>query len=297
MSKNTPLTLPSEPKQPSKAPISPLTNPIYVGTMGWNYPDWMGVFYPANTPLRDSLTAYSRTFSSVEIDSTFYGTPREAQVVRWHQMTPPDFVFCPKVPRLITHDMALKEVDAPLAEFLRVMENLKEKRGAILFQFPPTFTRADLPQLEALLPKLEELGMGGERFAMEFRHRSLIGEDVSALLSEHNIALASADIVNMPRRFEVTTDFIYMRLIGKHGAYNHHKHTQTDKSEFVERWAGVLRSQHERFERAYVFCNNDYEGYSPATCNRLKAALGLPVIEPVVEVQGSLFQEADVQGN
>lgn len=185
--------------------------------------------------------------------------------------------------------MALKDVEAPLSEFLRVMAKLEEKRGAILFQFPPTFTRAELPQIEALLPKLSALGVGGERFAMEFRHRSLIGEDVSALLSEHGVALASADIANMPRRFEATSDFVYMRLIGKHGAYPHHRHTQTDKSAFVERWAGVLRSQQERFERAYVFCNNDYEGYSPATCNRLKAALGLPVVEPVVEVQGSLF--------
>ncbi len=275
---------------PLEPETTPLAIPVHIGTMGWSYDDWVSTFYPANTPLRESLTSYSRAFSAVEIDSTFYGTPRETQVLRWYQSTPAHFVFCPKVPRLITHDAHLKDVDAPIAEFLRVMANLKEKQGAILFQFPPTFTRAELGNLEALLPKLAELGTGTERFAMEFRHRSLIGEDVSQLLSEHNVALASADIVNMPRRFEVTSHFVYLRLIGKHGQYDHHRHTQTDKSEHLTRWANVLRQQQSRFECAYIFCNNDYEGYSPTTVNRLKSLLGLPVTEATTtEVQGSLF--------
>lgn len=273
---------------PAQEP-EPLSVPLYIGTMGWSYEDWSGTFYPNRTPLRESLPVYSQAFDAVEIDSTFYGTPRESQVHKWYQSTPEGFRFCPKVPRLFTHDMALRDVEVPLAEYFRVMSQLKEKCGAILFQFPASFTRNELSNIENLLPKLESLCVEGQRFAMEFRHRSLITSDVSDLLRSHNVALVSADYVGMPRRFELTTDFVYLRLIGKHGSFEHHKETQTPKQEHLERWAEVLRSNQSHYERAYVFCNNDYEGYSPATCNRLKTLLGQNVRTAPAEIQGTLF--------
>ncbi len=268
---------------------APLAVPLYIGTMGWNYADWSGVFYPTRVPLRESLPIYAQTFDAVEIDSTFYGTPRQTQVQKWYQTTPVSFRFCPKVPRLLTHDMGLRDVEVPLAEYLRVMSSLKEKCGAILFQMPPSFTRNELSALETLLPKLGGLQQEGQRFAMEFRHRSLITSDVSELLRSHNVALASADYFGMPRRFELTTDFVYLRLIGKHGSFENHKETQIPKQEHLQRWAEVLRNNQSHYERAYIFCNNDYEGYSPATCNRLKTLLGQSVRNAPSEVQGTLF--------
>ena len=268
---------------------TPLTVPVQVGTMGWGYNDWLGPFYPAGSTSRDYITLYAKAFDAVEIDSTFYGTPREAQVKHWRKVTPEGFVFCAKVPRSITHEMRLIEAEAPMAEFVRVMRLLGEKRGPMLLQFPPDFTRAELDALAAFLPKLRDLADPDARFAAEFRHRSLIGEDVSALLREHGVALAAADYPMMPKRFEVTTDLLYMRLIGRHGAYTRHDHSQADRTPELRRWADALRAHQERFVHAFVFCNNDYEGYAPVTANRFKALLGLPTIPRPPEPQGTLF--------
>lgn len=55
----------------------------YLGTMGFSYKDWIGVFYPQGLPVRDYLNYYSRIFNAAEIDSTFYGIPKEETVQRW----------------------------------------------------------------------------------------------------------------------------------------------------------------------------------------------------------------------
>jgi uncharacterized protein YecE (DUF72 family) len=268
---------------------TPRANPIRVGTMGWGYVDWSGVFYPTETPSRDYIALYARSFDTVEIDSTFYATPKEAQVKHWGNLTPESFLFCPKVPRQITHDLRLVNAQEPLAEFVRVLGLLGPKRGPMLLQMPPDFTRHELDALQAFLPTLRELNDPTARFAIEFRHRSLIGSDVSALLSEHGVALANADYAPMPRRFEITADFVYLRLIGRHGAYLQHRESQADRTPDMKRWAAALRENQSRLSAAFVFCNNDYEGYSPVTANRFKALVGLPVCQPPSDAQGCLF--------
>src|SRR5690349_9546919 len=80
---------------------SPSIVPISVGTMGWSYTDWNGVLYPDGAENQEWLRLYARTFDTVEIDSTFYGTPRRSVVTHWLQSTPDSFVFCSKVPRTI----------------------------------------------------------------------------------------------------------------------------------------------------------------------------------------------------
>ncbi len=257
--------------------------------MGWNYTDWNGSFYPKQTAMRDTLGVYSRAFDAVEIDSTFYGTPRVPQVQRWYQTTPAHFLFCPKVPRLLTHDMGLRDIEVPLRNFFETLAHLKEKRGAILFQMPPSFGRENLDALEELLPRLDSLRTGEEQFAFEFRNRTLIGSEVSEMLRTYSVARVAADYVGMPRRFEITADFVYMRLIGRHGDFEQHKTTQRDRASEIDTWAKVLIANQEAYQRAFVFCNNDYEGYSPATCNRLQERLGLQSKPAPQEIQGSLF--------
>ena len=222
----------------------------------------------------------------------FYGTPRESQAKAWAQAAPDDFRFCPKVPRLVTHELRLVDAQEPLAEFVRVMGLLGRKRGPMLLQFPPDFTRQELPALERFLPVLDDIREwdAAARFAVEFRHRSLIGPDVSALLQKsHNVALAAVDYAPMPRRFELTADFVYLRLIGRHGAYPHHRASQADRTPDLARWANVLRENASRFASAFIFCNNDYEGYSPLTADRMLDLLGQSVPAAPAPVQGSLF--------
>jgi len=215
-------------------PPEPLTIPVHVGTMGWSYADWNGPFYPAAGPGKQAITLYARAFDTVEIDSTFYGTPRETTVRQWADAAPPGFLFCPKVPRMITHDAGLRKVGVPLEGFVATMALLREKRGPILIQMPPGFTRDQLPELQAFLPLLTQLSDKTARFAIEFRHRSLIGADVADMLADYGVALVAADIAGMPKRLELTTDFAYLRLIGKHGAFAQHRAPPANRP----RWDG-----------------------------------------------------------
>ena len=267
----------------------PLTIPVHVGTMGWSYADWNGPFYPAAGPGKQAITLYAQAFGAVEIDSTFYGTPRETTVRQWVDSTPPNFVFCPKVPRLITHDAGLRKVGPPLEEFTATMALLGEKRGPMLIQMPPSFTRDQLADLKAFLPLLTQLSDKTARFAIEFRHRSLVGIDVADLLAEHGVALVAADYPGMPKRLELTSDFTYLRLIGKHGAFDHHREPQADRTNEIARWTDALRLNQSHLKAAYIFCNNDYQGYAPATVNTVRQNLGLGAIEKPPEIQGSLF--------
>ena len=275
--------------QDKTPPGEPLTIPVHVGTMGWSYADWNGPFYPAAGPGKQAITLYARAFGAVEIDSTFYGAPRETTVRQWVDSTPSDFVFCPKVPRLITHDAGLRKVGPPLEEFVATMALLREKRGPMLIQMPPSFTRDQLPDLKAFLPLLTQLSDKTARFAIEFRHRSLIGTDVADLLAAYGVALVAADYPNMPKRLELTSDFTYLRLIGKHGAYDHHRELQADRAAEIARWTDALRANQSHIKAAFIFCNNDYQGYAPATVNTVRHNLGLGSIKKPPEIQGSLF--------
>jgi uncharacterized protein YecE (DUF72 family) len=176
-----------------------------------------------------------------------------------------------------------------MEDFVATMALLREKRGPTLIQMPPSFTRDELPVLRTFLPLLTQLSDKTARFAIEFRNRSLLGTDVADLLAEHGVALVAADYPAMPKRLELTTDFVYMRLIGKHGAYDHHCELQADRSTEIARWTAALRANQSHITAAYIFCNNDYEGYGPGTVNKVRRDLGLAAIEKPPETQGSLF--------
>ncbi len=265
------------------------TVPAHIGTIGWGYSDWNGVFYPDSVPMKQALPHYARTFNSVEIDSSFYGTPKVATVQNWAKSVPDDFIFCPKTPRLITHDLGLIDAEEPFRHFVRTMSHLGEKRGPMLIQFPPSFTASNLPDLKVFLKVLKTLEDPTARFALEVRHRSLLTEELYDLLREYGIAFVSIDYDGMPRRFEVTADFVYVRLLGKHDSFMLHNKVQGERQDSIEKWAGLFKKNLDRYKELFLYSNNDYEGYSPSTSNRMKALLGLPVSEPVVDVQGSLF--------
>ena len=61
---------------------------IWIGTSGYNYPEWKGTFYPADLPASKMLAFYSARFPTVEINYTFYRLPTEKLVAGWAAGTP-----------------------------------------------------------------------------------------------------------------------------------------------------------------------------------------------------------------
>src|SRR5213080_5337099 len=75
---------------------------LLLGTSGWSYPEWVGVFYPTST--ESKLKHYTQVFPTAEIDSTFYAFPQPGTVLGWNRFSPKEFIFCAKIPQIITHD-------------------------------------------------------------------------------------------------------------------------------------------------------------------------------------------------
>ncbi|MGH2538726.1 MAG: DUF72 domain-containing protein [Candidatus Promineifilaceae bacterium] len=244
-----------------------------LGTMGFSYKDWSGAFYPETLAPRDYLAHYAHYFDAVELDSTFYGTPRPEVVERWAAVTPPSFKFCAKTPREISHELRLAGAADAMNAFLRVMRLLGDKLGVILIQLPPDLSFDHIHTLAVFLRGLPT----DLRYAVEFRHRSWNATATAQLLETQRVCWASTDYIHLPQRVYMTTDFLYVRWIGRHGRYTPKDHERVDLTRRLEAWWADIRGRLNGVHTLYGFFNNDYAGFAPATANRFKAILGLPV--------------------
>jgi uncharacterized protein YecE (DUF72 family) len=244
---------------------------IRVGCSGWNYAHWRnGVFYPPRCPARLWLDYYARHFDTVEVNATFYRLPTAKAVQGWVDQAPDDFCFAVKMSRYVTHVKRLRDLPPSLELFYGRIEPLvrSPKLGPVLWQLPPTFRRDDARLAEALA----QLPPG--RHCFEFRHPSWFADEVMALLREHDVALVIGDRpeVNAFQTHDLTADWTFVRFHagtrGRRGNYSERE---------LEEWAERLLSWPVR--EAFVYFNNDWEGFAIRNALRLRELLGatLPV--------------------
>ncbi|MCG3209139.1 MAG: hypothetical protein FOGNACKC_02758 [Anaerolineae bacterium] len=257
----------------------------YLGTVGYSYKDWDGVFYPAGAPGRSYLAHYSQIFNAVELDSTFYGTPPVERVKQWAATVPEGFKFCPKTPRLITHELRLVSARAEMQHFLDTIKYFEGALGAVLIQLPPSFSAAEFDNLAAFLDILP----GDVDFALEFRHLSWFIPETVTLLRGRNICWTSTAYLDLPKQIALTTNFQYIRWLGQHGQFEQKDRVQLDVLPQLEWWWAHIQPNLERVHTLYGFFNNDFSGHSPATCNQFKKLVGLPAVYPEIPQQGKLF--------
>ena len=257
----------------------------YLGTMGFSYQDWVGVFYPQAMKVRGFLSHYSRFFNAVEIDSTFYGTPRAATVKRWAAVTPAEYRICVKTPRLITHDKSLIDTHREMGQFIEVMRGLGPKLGVILIQFPPSFGFDQQPALAEFLGDLPV----SLKYAVEFRHQSWYRVETAELLREHQVCWAGTEYPGLPRGVTKTADFLYIRWVGQHGRLEKFDREQIDVTANMKHWLENLEPLAGGEVEIYGFFNNDYSGFAAGTCNRFKGMLGIPTSNLKPPQQGRLF--------
>src|SRR5690242_11624762 len=165
---------------------------VWVGTSGYNYPEWRGSFYPEKFPTSKMLAYYAERFDTVEVNYTFYRIPTPALLDGWARGTPETFNFTLKAPRRITHDSNLRRCEELTQNFCRTAQTLGSKLGVLLFQLPPTLKRDD-----AVLAEFLELLPDGTRAAFEFRHESWHDDATFELLRKRDIALCIADSEKM----------------------------------------------------------------------------------------------------
>jgi uncharacterized protein YecE (DUF72 family) len=232
---------------------------IWVGTSGYNYPEWKGSFYPSNLSAAKMLPYYADRFPSVEINYTFYRMPTEKLVGGWAAQTPSPFKLTLKAPRRITHDSRLKDCAETTGAFCRVAQTLGDKLGALLFQLPPFFKK-DLAVLDAFLETLP----AGSPAAFEFRHVSWLDEDVYGRLERRNVALCVADSEKLSTPVRVTADYGYFRL-----------RDEGYKPDDIRKWGDTIANATASCREVYVYFKHEEEGKGPEFAKLLMSHLGL----------------------
>ena len=230
---------------------------FWIGTSGYNYPEWRGSFYPEKLPAAKMLPYYAECFTTVEINYTFYRTPNEKILAGWSHETPEGFRLTLKAPKRITHIAKLRDCSELLQYFLKTAATLGPKLGAILFQLPPYFSK-DLTVLDQFLALLTP----GLCAAFEFRHASWMASEVFARLRARNLALCVADSKKLSTPLEITASYGYFRLRDE-------GYTPDDLS----RWAAKIRTSAAACDDVYVYFKHEEAGKGPQFARLLREAL------------------------
>ena len=232
---------------------------IHVGTSGWNYGHWRGVFYPEGLKTGDWLAFYGQRFDTIELNVTFYRQMKSETYKKWYDSVPDGFLFSAKMSRFITHIRRLKVDGESVSRFLNALSVLAEKTGVILIQLPPSlrFEPALTGEFFALLdPHF--------RYAVEARHESYLSDAFFEMLRKERIAWCISETAGrFPYREAVTADFVYMRLHGRETLY---------VSSYTEDELSALKDKLLTWgKEAFVYFDNDFSGFAAQNALTLRA--------------------------
>jgi uncharacterized protein YecE (DUF72 family) len=232
---------------------------IWIGTSGYNYPEWKGSFYPVDLAAAKMLPYYAARFPTVEINYTFYRMPNEKLVGGWAARTPSPYKLTLKAPRRITHDSRLKNCAPLVSTFCQVAGTLGDKLGALLFQLPPSLKK-DTALFDAFLAELPPKVCA----AFEFRHPSWFDEEIFARLSARNLALCVSDSEKLSAPVRVTADYAYFRLRDE-------GYTADD----IGRWGDTIARETAACRDVFVYFKHEDEGKGPEFARLLMERLHL----------------------
>lgn len=243
-------------------------NKLFVGTSGWNYDHWKGIFYP--DPLRPAewLQYYAKHFNSVELNVTFYRLVRKKTFENWYKKIPQEFYFVAKGSRFITHIKRIHAVGKPLDLFLDNVVCLKEKLAAVLWQFPPSFKK-NLKRLETFLKLLSRKTKVKQAF--EFRNQTWFDDEIYDLLKNYNAGLCVAHSSRYPFVKVATADFLYLRFHGEDLYSSNYSNSELKEwADFAKRFSAAGGSLAGLGQAAsggkkkdiFAFFNNDAYAYA-----------------------------------
>ena len=205
---------------------------ILIGTAGWSIPRTSAHHFAGEGT---HLQRYARVLRCAEINSSFYRPHAPATYARWAAATPRDFRFAVKVPRIITHDQALRRPHAAFERFLEETTGLSRRRGPLLVQLPPSLA------FDARAAA-RFFGFVRSRYdgyvVCEPRHPTWLSPAADALLVRHEVARAAADPPPAPgaERPGGWGGLVYYRL---HGSPR--KYWSRYNAQYIETLANALR--------------------------------------------------------
>ena len=234
---------------------------IRIGTSGYQYDHWRGVLYPQESAKKQWFEIYSTSFDTVEINNTFYHLPAAETFDRWREAAPSGFLFVLKFSRYGSHMKCLKDPEDTISRFMERAERLGEHLGPILVQLKPNWER-DTGRLDAFLGAA---AARRQRWAVEFRHRSWLCEEVFDVLRRHGAALCIHDMIDDHPR-ETTADWTYLRFHGNRyeGCYS---------AQFLSATADRIEEHIAGGLDVCAYFNNDAEGHAVRNARDLRRYL------------------------
>lgn len=257
---------------------------ILIGTSGFSYEDWKGIFYPENIKKADMLACYARSFAAIEINASYYAIPGAASFAGMAHKTPDNFEFVVKAHRDMTHAEGLDS--RPFDIFKGSVQPLIDagKFGCVLAQFPWSFkcTADNVAKLRGFKDMIEELPT-----VVEFRNAEWVNEEVFELLRELDLGFCAVDEPHlkglMPPVAAVTSSIGYVRFHGRNaGKWWKHDHayerydylyTEDELSEWMPRIADI----DSQASKTYVFFNTHYKAKAVKSARLCAKMLGVPL--------------------
>jgi uncharacterized protein YecE (DUF72 family) len=229
---------------------------IHIGTSGWSYKHWKGIYYPDDLASTKWLSYYASQFHVSEINTSFYHLPKPATVKGWMEKVPAKFLFCPKMSRYLTQFKKLNEPEASLLNFFDVFEPMRAKMGPILVQLPPLL--AYHYDKTAYFFDVLKRQYAHYQFALEIRHRSWLEEEPIALMKQYNIAFViSHSKDRFPYAEYITASHVYVRFHGPEALY-----ASPYTNEQLQYYSQQFLNWKKAGKQVYAFFNNDVNGHA-----------------------------------
>lgn len=235
----------------------PSSTRIVLGAPVWGCEGWKGKIYPSDAKSKDFLKHYSRALESIEFNSTFYGLPSAERLQNWCAQTPEGFLFCPKVPRYISHSRDQLQKTERWMSFWKRLEVMGERLGRVFLQLPDTYELKDLGDLENLLRNKPQ----DQKLAVEFRSPEFFREgqviaEVCDVLLQWNAYPVIADTLG--KRYSLHQTYLgsetMIRFLGRENTTEDHFR--------LKQWVNrIVDLQGLGLERVYFFVHQPDETY------------------------------------
>lgn len=256
---------------------------LYVGTSGFSYPDWRGVFYPESAKQGDFLSYYARHFNCVELNFTYYTQPSARTVAAMAAKVPDSFRFTVKAHKTMTHEISGgSEVASEFKRFRQGVLPLVEsgKLGCVLFQFPWSFklSKSNYDYVMSLPERLDYAPV-----VVEFRNNGWARDEVYQGLRHRGIGFCCVDEPDLkslfPKVSVVTSRVGYLRFHGRNADkwFNHkqawERYDYLYSRDELEEWVPKVLHMSQDSEDMYVFFNNCHRGQAAVNAVQMQELL------------------------
>jgi uncharacterized protein YecE (DUF72 family) len=236
-----------------------------IGTSGWIYRHWRGVFYPPKRPVHRWFAFYNEHFDTVEINNTFYRLPSEDAFDEWERQAGPGFLYAVKASRFLTHMKKLKDPADSLERILGRSRRLGPHLGPVLYQLPPNWHCNP----ERLRHFLELLPLDLQH-VFEFRDPTWYREEVRGLLTAAGVGFCQHDLRGASSPDWVTGPLVYVRFHGPTEV----AYAGSYPKAVLRRWARRIDEYLRSGLDVYVYFNNDHNGYAITNAQELRSLMG-----------------------